>query len=97
MGSLDWMRCYWCDYWVDHPYIYDFFWDDYGALCDWCMEISTDEALHPDYHWWCRQPNRRGDLYYVLQEAGFDSTVAWLIVAFAVAPHAVAGSLAVAG
>ena len=36
MGSLDWARCYWCDYWVRNPYMYDWPWGDYGPMCEWC-------------------------------------------------------------
>ena len=35
MGSLGWTQCYWCDYWVNNPYILD--WIGH-ALCDLCMD-----------------------------------------------------------
>ena len=35
MGSLGWTQCYWCDYWVNNPYILDWI---RHALCDLCMD-----------------------------------------------------------
>ena len=88
MGSIDWKKCYWCDYWVRFPYLYDFPWGDFGAVCDWCDTIMCEDediSQHPQWHWWCRR-NKRTSLYLDLQRAGFVSEVAWNIVLYTTPP-----------
>ena len=41
MGSMGWVRCYWCPYWVYNPYLVD----QYPVpLCDWCSSIYADDG-----------------------------------------------------
>ena len=35
MGSMGWVECYWCRYWVYDPYIIDYVGH---PLCDWCFD-----------------------------------------------------------
>ena len=44
MGSLDWAVCYWCDYWVERPYMFDLWQAHHGAICDWCFPILFDQV-----------------------------------------------------
>ena len=89
MGSLDWARCYWCDYWVRNPYMYDWPWGDYGPMCEWCeclQRLDADWMQHPDWHWWCRRPNPRMRLFLELCQGGFPPSVAWDITLYSLDP-----------
>ena len=45
MGSMCWVQCYWCDYWVWDPYIIDYIGRPLCNLCfDWHLGIDGFEA-----------------------------------------------------
>ena len=44
MGSMGWARCYWCEYWVENPYIIDWIGE---PLCDWCFDWHLDYGGGP--------------------------------------------------
>ena len=45
MGSLGWVQCYWCPYWVHKPHVIEGL--DWRALCGWCLHcfFSTTATL----------------------------------------------------
>ena len=73
MGSLGWVRCYWCPRWVHDPYIIDCIGK---PLCVRCYDRATDEGLGP--YW----PSASDRLAAVLRQK-FDPAVAEQIAAFA--------------
>ena len=41
MGSLGWVKCYWCPYWVNNPYLIDWF---PVPLCPKCSKRYWDNS-----------------------------------------------------
>ena len=50
MGSVDWAKCAYCEYWVKQPYLYD---PDGHALCGWCENYLLEGGSpNSANHWW---------------------------------------------
>ena len=48
MGSIEWKKCLYCDYWAFRPYLHD----PHGhAECGWCWDY-LDEGGLPNGQWW---------------------------------------------
>ena len=43
---MGWTQCYWCDYWVENPYILDWIG---SPLCDLCYDWHLGEGRFASY------------------------------------------------
>ena len=78
MGSFGrgvWLQCYWCDYWVEDPYIIDWIG---RPLCNWCFDWHVAGGGPYEPTSLQRSSNRLRYFWRNLPETVYES-IAWFL------------------